>query len=97
MSYVSKSLQLMTLTLLALAISGCSGMPLPSLGVVAPITNVGDEAETITHIQNGPDYFWQMLCIIGWMAPDPYKIWEGIKAAMKSVANFILAFFGKKL
>lgn len=88
MSYVSKLKQLMTLTLLVLIISGCQGLPLPGITAVAPITNVGDEAETITNVNNAPDLFWQIMLVVGWMAPSPSEIFKG-------VGNFILKLFGR--
>jgi len=87
-SYASKLKQFTILTLLVLIISGCQGLPIPDLALVAPITNVGDEAEAITNIDNGPSTFWMLLCIIGWMAPSPNEIF-------RSVANFILKLFGR--
>ena len=71
-----------------LLLSACSGLPLPGITAVAPITNVGDEAETITNIENGPDVFWQVLLILGWMAPSPQEIF-------RAIANFILKLFGR--
>ena len=80
--------RLTILMLLAMTISGCQGLPLPGVTAVAPITNVGDEAETITNIKNAPDVFWQLMMILGWMAPSPQEIFKG-------VASFILKLFGR--
>ena len=74
------------LTLMALV--GCSGLPLPGITAVAPITNVGDEAETITNIQNDPGLVWWLLMIVGWMAPSPNEIFKGL-------GSFLLKLFGR--
>lgn len=85
------------LILFTIMLVGCQGLPLPGVTAIAPITNVGDEAETITKITNGPDIFWQMLCIVGWMAPDPFKIWDGVKGVFRSLGHFILKLFGRSV
>lgn len=75
-----------TLLLVVLLLTGCSGLPLPGLTAIAPITNVGDKAETI--INNQPSTFWQLLMILGWMAPSPTEMTKGL-------GNFILKLFGR--
>lgn len=67
-------------------LTACQGLPLPGITAVAPITNVGDEAETITNINNAPDTFWWILMILGWIAPSPQEIFRG-------VGNFLLRLF----
>lgn len=64
-------------------LTACQGLPLT--GITA-VTNVGDEADTITNINNAPDTFWWILMILGWIAPSPQEIFRG-------VGNFLLRLF----
>lgn len=75
--------------ILVLVMAGCSGFPIPGITAVAPITNVGDEAQTINNIDNAPSMFWWLLMIVGWIAPSPQEIFKGL-------ADFILKLLGRK-
>lgn len=75
------------LFVVVLLLSGCS-LPIPGLTAVAPITNIGDKAEVINTVNNQPSTFWQLMMILGWMAPSPQEIFKGF-------GNFILKLFGR--
>lgn len=71
-------------------LSGCELVgALPGITAVAPITNIGDEADTITRTTNNhTDYVAWLVALVGWIAPSPSEI-------IKSCANFILKLFGR--
>ncbi len=71
-----------------LLLTGCGAMPLPTIMPIVPITNIGDEAETITNVTN-TDYLAWLVAIIGWMAPTPSNIWKEFKACVKGVFDYI--------
>lgn len=91
-------MKLLILFILSLFIYGCQGFSIPGITAVAPITNVGDDADTITKttVNNGPDYFWMAMCIIGWMAPSPRRIWSGVMDVMRGFGDFILKILGRR-
>lgn len=80
--------RLLGVVAVVMLLTACQGLPLPSITAVAPITNVGDDAETITNttVNNAPDTIWWILMIVGWMAPSPQEIFKGL-------GNFILKLF----
>lgn len=62
-------------------------------GINATAVNakVGDTVGTINNM--GPTMFWQLLCIIGWMAPSPAVIYKELKSLMSSFGSWVLKLF----
>ena len=59
-------------------------------GISATAVNakVGDTVGTINNM--GPTVFWQLLCIIGWMAPSPATIYKEVKSLFYSLGRWLL-------